>query len=395
MRKLFDLSKKQKKYVVGLMSGTSVDGVDAALVEIENAGTDTKIQLLGFIEYPFPNGMKDFILRNSVKETSNVVDICRLNFLLPHIYTDAIKTLCKDIDFPVEDIDLIGSHGQTIQHLPDKQKTYHYEISSTLQIGDPSVISKSTGIITVGDFRNGDVALGGQGAPLVPYFDYILFHSSKKSRALLNIGGISNFTILNKLGAQEDVLAFDTGPGNMMIDFLAYRLFDENYDKDGAFARRGNFNEDLFNALVTKDDFIEKEPPKSTGREYYGEIFLEELLDEFSGVPKEDFMNTVTKFTAYGIYRNYEKFVQHETEIDELIVSGGGSKNQYLYEQLHKYFEDSVEIKVIDEIGVSSDAKEAICFAVLANETVSGNPSNIPRTTGASKPTSLGKICLP
>jgi anhydro-N-acetylmuramic acid kinase len=395
MQKLIDLSKKQKKYVVGLMSGTSVDGVDAALVEIENNGTDTKLQLLGFIEYPFPEGMKNFILRNSVKETSNVEDICRLNFLLPKIYADAIKTLCKDIDFQMENIDLIGSHGQTIQHLPDKEEIFDYDVSSTLQIGDPSVISKLTGIITVGDFRNADVALGGQGAPLVPYFDYILFHSNEVNRALLNIGGISNFTILNKYGTQEDVLAFDTGPGNMMIDFLASELYGENYDKDGEFARRGKLNEDLFNALVTKDNFIEKEPPKSTGREYYGEVFLRELLEEFKYIPKEDFLNTVTKFTAYGIYRNYEKFVKHETEIDELIVSGGGSKNQYLYEQLYEYFGESVEIKVIDEIGVSSDAKEAICFAVLANETVSRNPSNIPRTTGASKPTTLGKICLP
>jgi anhydro-N-acetylmuramic acid kinase len=377
------------------MSGTSLDGVDVALVEIEGNSTFTKLNLIGFLEYPFPIGLKDKLLKNSVKETSNVEDISQLNFLIPHIYYDAIKTLCEDINFSLDKIDLIGTHGQTIQHLPKKQNYFNYEISSTLQIGDPAVLAKLSGIITVGDFRTGDMALGGEGAPLIPYFDYILFHSHQKNRALLNIGGISNFTILNKEKGLKDVLAFDVGPGNMLIDTVTKKLLNKDFDKDGDIARSGKLNEKLFDALKLNDNFIERNPPKSTGREYYGERFLVELLEIFKDVKNEDWLNTITKFTSYGIYRNYEKFIKDDTKIDELIVSGGGAKNKFLYECLNNDFCDEIEIKIIDDIGVSSDAKEAICFAVLANETISGNPTNIPRTTGALRPTILGKICLP
>lgn len=395
MKQLIELFKKEKKYVIGIMSGTSLDGVDVALVEIEGNSTFTKIDLVGFLEYPFPKGLKNMLLKNSVKESSNVEDLSQLNFLIPNVYFDAINALCENLNFSIDNVDLIGTHGQTIHHLPVKQEYLGYNISSTLQIGDPAVLAKLTDIITVGDFRTGDIALGGEGAPLVPYFDYILFHSHQSNRALLNIGGISNFTILNKeLGLQE-VLAFDTGPGNMLIDTLTKKLFNKDFDKDGEIARSGKFNDSFFKALVSKDSFIEKKPPKSTGREYYGERFLSELLHQFADVSKEDCLHTATMFTAYAIYRNYDKFVKYETEIDELIISGGGAKNKFLYECLTKEFGPDVELKIIDDIGVSADAKEAICFAVLANETISGNPTNIPRTTGASRPTVLGKICLP
>lgn len=394
MEKLIKLSKKDVKYVVGLMSGTSLDGVDVALVEIKNNWIETRINLVGFIEYPFPDGLKSVILRNSQKETSNVEDISQLNFLIPQLYFNAIESLCNQINFDMSKIDLIGTHGQTIHHLPNSTEYYGFTVASTLQIGDPSVLAKLTGKITVGDFRPSDIALGGQGAPLVPYFDFLLFHSNEKNRGLLNIGGISNITILNKEKGQNNVFAFDTGPGNMMIDILMKRFYNKEYDDNGAIACSGKLNEDLLVALITKDNFIEVKPPKSTGREYYGMEFLLPLFDEFKDIPTEDWLHTVTKYTAYSIFRNYEKFIKEETKLDELFISGGGAKNKFLYESLATYFED-VEVKVIDEIGVSSDAKEAICFAVLANETISGNPSNIPRTTGASKPTILGKICLP
>lgn len=395
MKNLINLINQEKKIVIGLMSGTSLDGVDVALVEIEGNSTFTNLNLLGFLEYPFPKGLHNLLLKNSIKESSNVEDISQLNFILPHVYNDAIKTLCSNINFPIDDIDLIGSHGQTIQHLPKKESILGYQISSTLQIGDPAVLAKLTGIITVGDFRTGDIALGGEGAPLVPYFDYIMFHSHKKNRALLNIGGIANFTILNKEKGLKDVLAFDTGPGNMLIDTLSKKLFQKNYDKDGDIAKSGKLNKELLGSLIKQDKFIERKPPKSTGREYYGEVFLKNIFNKFSNIPKEDWLFTVTKFTAYSIYKNYELFVKDETKIDELIVSGGGAKNKFLYQCLSNEFGSNVEVKIINDIGLSSDAKEAICFAVLANETISGNPSNIPRTTGASRPTILGKICLP
>lgn len=395
MKKLFDISSQETKVIAGIMSGTSLDGVDVALIKVDGNGKSTSIELLGYLEYPFPNGLKSILLKNSVKETSNVEDISQLNFLLPNLYYEAIKTLCNDINYDIENIDLIGTHGQTIHHLPTPTEYYNYNIASTLQIGDPAVLAKLSGIITIGDFRTGDVALGGEGAPLIPYFDYIMFHSSSKNRALLNIGGISNFTILNKLKGLDDVLAFDTGPGNMLIDTLTKMLFNKDYDKDGDIARSGNLDENLFASLVEADNYIEKVPPKSTGREYYGELFLTEIMEQNKSVKNEDWLNTVTNFTAYAIHNNYEMFVMDETKVDELIISGGGAKNKFLYELLSQRFGNDVELKVIDDIGISSDAKEAICFGILANEIISDNCTNIPRTTGASRPTVLGKICLP
>ncbi len=395
MLKLLELSKKEKKVVAGIMSGTSVDGVDVAIVEIEGNWIKTKIKLIGFIEHPYPPGLKELILANSVKESSNVYDISQLNFLLPKIYADAIFELLDNLDMSASDIDLIGSHGQTIHHVPNGEESFGRKISSTLQIGDPSVLAKLTGITTVGNFRTADMALKGQGAPLVPYFDYLLFHSNELNRGLLNIGGISNITLLKKGCTQEDVLAFDTGPGNMMIDSLVQRFFGRPYDEDGKITASGTVNEELLNALIVNDLFIEKDPPKSTGREYYGENFYLNLLDEFEQVEKEDWIATVTEFTAYAVHRNYEKFIRNEAELDELLISGGGANNKELTRKIHERFGPSVDVKVIDEIGVTADAKEAICFAVLANETISGNTANIPRSTGAEKATILGQICLP
>jgi len=394
MNKLIELTRKKKKLVIGLMSGTSLDAVDVALVEIEGNGKNTKLTLKGFLEYPFPPEIREIILRNSTPPTSSVDEICKLNFVIPQIYAKAIEELCRNLRCSLKEIDLIGSHGQTIQHLPNDEKWGEYKTSSTLQIGDPSVLAKLTGVVTVGDFRPADIALGGQGAPLVPYFDYLIFGSPDKNRALLNIGGISNITILKKNATQDEIIACDTGPGNMLIDAAAKKFFGINYDPDGTIAAKGQFDEDLFNALVIKDNFIEAPPPKSTGREYYGLEFLESCFEEFADVPPENWLNTLTHFTAYAVYRNYEKFIKPKIVLDELFVSGGGLKNKFLLLKLREFFE-GVEIEDIETIGVSSDAKEAICFAVLANETIAGNPSNIPKATGAKAPTILGKICLP
>lgn len=392
---LIKISEKKKKLAVGLMSGTSLDGVDAVLIEIKNNGIKTRIHQLGFITCPFPAGLKEKLLENSSINSGNVADICRLNFLIALVYADAVKLLCEKSGIPLNKVDFTGSHGQTIHHLPEKEKFFGYKFGSTLQIGDPAVIAKLTGILTIGDFRTGDVALGGQGAPLVPFFDFILFHSVKTSRALLNIGGISNITILNKKGKVSDTFAFDTGPGNMLIDHCAKKFFSTDYDIDGNIAFSGKVNEEFFSALKQRDNFIEKAVPKSTGREYYGKEFLSPLFRKFKKLPNEDIIATVTDFTAYAVFRNYEKFVNQETEIEELYVSGGGAKNKYLIKSLKKYFGKAVDISNVKSLGISPDAKEAICFAVLANETLCGNPSNIPEVTGAAEQTILGKICLP
>ena len=377
------------------MSGTSVDGVDVVLTEISGSGDKTIINQLGFITFPFPKGMRKLILNNAELMGGNVTDICKLNFLIARVYVDGIKLLCKKISFSQNKIDLIGSHGQTIHHLPKKEKMFGYNTNSTLQIGDPSVIAKLAGVLTIGDFRVGDIALNGEGAPLIPYFDYIIFHSSKKNRALLNIGGISNITILRKQAKVENVIAFDTGPGNMLIDLLSKKLFNKNYDKDGKIAKRGKVNPQLFDYLKQLDNFIEKKPPKSTGREYYGKEFVSQITNKFNMLPDQDIIRTATLFTAYAVHRNYEKFISKKTKIDELILSGGGARNPILVSDLKYYFGKSVDIKNVESFGVSSDAKEAICFAVLANETISGKETNIPRVTGARRKTILGKICLP
>lgn len=395
LEELNKLSKKREKYVIGLMSGTSIDGVDVVLTQITGNGINTKIKNLGFLTYPFPKGMRELILRNAETKGGNVTEICKLNFLIARVYVSAIKSLCRKVNFPLNKIDLIGSHGQTVHHLPKKEKLFGIDSSSTLQIGDPSVIAKLTGVLTIGDFRVADVALGGQGAPLIPYFDYIVFHSTNKNRALLNIGGISNFTILNKNFSGDDVKAFDTGPGNMLIDYLTSKFFNKAYDKNGNIAKHGRLNLDLFEFLKSNDNFIERKPPKSTGREYYGKEFLFSLIKKFNKVPPKNIIRTVTKFTAYAIHRNYEKFVKNETEIQELILSGGGAKNLQLVNDIKDCFGETVSVKNIENFGISSDAKEAICFAVMANETISGNETNIPRVTGAIKKTVLGKICLP
>lgn len=394
MKRLTKLQNKQKKLVIGLMSGTSVDGIDAALVEIKGSGINTKIKQLFFKTYPYPKGLKELILKNSLRDTSNVEDICRLNFLIGKLFAKAAINLCKDFGISINKIDLIGSHGQTIHHLPQKIKLFSEEIKSTLQIGDPAVIAKLTGVPTVGDFRTGDMALDGEGAPLVPYFDFIVFRSEKISRALLNIGGISNITLLKKNCKVEDVIAFDTGPGNMMIDYLMTKFFNKKFDKDGKIAFKGKVNQDLFNKIFERDSFVKMKPPKSTGRELYNQSFVDDLIKDFSFIPPEDIITTFSEYTAFATYFNYEKFLKRKSIISELLVSGGGSNNLYIMERLKKYFGDKIKVKKLESELLDVDSKEAVCFALFANETISENPINIPSVTGAKKRTILGKICL-
>jgi anhydro-N-acetylmuramic acid kinase len=392
MEKLIKLFSKKEKLVIGLMSGTSVDGIDVVLIKVTGNGTDTKFDQLEFETYPFPAGFKEFVLKNSIADTSNVEDICRLNMLYPQLYAEAIFKLCDKAKIKISDIDLIGTHGQTIHHLPKLHSMFGYNVKATLQIGCPSALAKLTGVVTVGDFRNADMAMGGEGAPLVPYFDYIIFGSKTMNRGLLNIGGIGNITILPKICTVKDVFAFDTGPGNMIIDGFMKKYYNRGFDEDGKIASTGKLNERLFN-FMKGHLFFAKKPPKSTGREVFGEKYIEEILIIDSKITNEDLIRTVTELTAWSIYENYKLYVQKETVIEELLVSGGGAHNKFMMSLLQKYFE-GVKVMKIEEYGFSSDAKEAICFAILANETVSGNPANVPRTTGAKESVILGKICV-
>ncbi len=391
MSRLAKLIRKKKRLVVGIMSGTSVDSLDAVLVEISGTGTSTRFRQRAFVSHAYPKGYREFVLKNSLPGSGTVDVLTSLNFLIAHYIADAVKAVARKGRVALADIDLIGSHGQTVQHIPVPREMYGRRIASTLQLGDPSVIAKLTGIVTVGNFRPADMALGGEGAPLIPYYDYVAFRSPVKNRLLLNIGGIANITSLPAGCAVKDVLAFDTGPGNMVIDALAMELFGLPCDRGGRIASRGKIHTDLISDLL-RHPYLRRTPPKSTGRELFGRHFVDAVLAKARGVRKEDLIATLSEFTPLTVYQQYTRFLRRRLpKIDELVVSGGGTKNAYLMEALRRYFQPA-KILTSDSLGVSSDAKEALCFAILANETISGTASNIPSVTGASAPTILGTI---
>ena len=392
MSSLARIVAKKSRLVVGLMSGTSVDCIDAALISITGSGTSMKFKQLAFVSYPYPIGFREYVLKNSLPGTGSVDTISTLNILIAQFFVDAVKAVARKARIPLTTIDLVGSHGQTVHHLPTAQQLFGKSVRSTLQIGDPSTIAKLTGIVTVGDFRTGDMALGGQGAPLVPYFDFLAFRSAKRSRALLNIGGIANITLLPKNCSVRDVLAFDTGPGNMIIDALMKRLYGKEFDPNGVSASSGRILTDVIRFMLAHP-YLKQAPPKSTGREVFGKMFVDEILRRTRGARKQDVIATVTEFTPLTIYQQYAQFLRKRCRPDELIVSGGGAHNGYIMDALRRYFA-SAKIMTSDELGISSDSKEAVCFAILANETISGNPSNVPGVTGARTPAILGKICL-
>ena len=307
------------------------------------------------------------------------------------IFADAVLKLLRKNRMAALNVDLIGSHGQTIHHLPGKEDFLGYRMKSTMQIGDPSVIANLTGITTVGDFRIADCAVDGDGAPLVPYLDHLLFADKKKSRGLLNIGGISNITILPKSSPLSSVFAFDTGPGNMLIDGLMYHLYHKKFDKNAQIAKKGAVVPKLFEWLL-QDTVYRQNPPKSTGREHYGQQFQKKLLKAAKGLNSADVIRTATEFTAYSIWYNYQNFIESKCRIDELIISGGGAENPLIKSTLSNYFK-GVKVIPLKQFGVSTQNKEAVLFAVLANECIAGNAANMRSVTGSTKNVILGKIC--
>lgn len=392
MAKLVALQKKRTKLIVGLMSGTSADGIDAALVRVSGSGVGTRLTQLAFETYPYPAGLRNLILQNSLPGTGSVDLLCELNILVAHFFADAVKKIALKARIRLADIDLIGSHGQTVHHLPQPKRIFTKTIRSGLQIGDPSTIAKITGITTVGDFRTGDMAVGGQGAPLVPYFDYLMFRSKTKNRILLNLGGIGNFTALPRRCKVGDVVAFDIGPANMVIDALMLELYGKKFDRNGSIAQSGWVSADLLSELMAHP-YFKQWPPKSTGREMFGNLILPQILKHRRTLEKEDLIATVTRWAALSVFDQYKRFIEKRMSADEVLVSGGGSHNRSVMTGLQEYFHP-VPVKAIESIGFSSDAKEAVCFAILANETITEHPSNVPGVTGASRPVVLGKICL-
>jgi len=387
--KLNLLIRKKTRFVVGLLSGTSIDGIDAVLIKITGSGIKTKVKVIDFLTFKIPSRIKFSVLKNSDVKTAKLDEICRLNVILGKLFANAVKKIQRRNNSIK--IDLIGSHGQTIHHLPQKTNFHLYKVKSTLQIGDAAVIANLSGITTVGDFRAADCAVEGEGAPLIPFLDYILFRSNEHNRALLNIGGISNITVLPKACKKEEVIAFDTGSGNMLIDGLMQKFYGKSYDNDGKIAQKGLIDKKLFSFLL-KDKYFKQKPPKSTGREHYGKDFISIILKQSGKIPKQNIIRTVTEFTAYSIWYNYIKFIRPKVIIDELIVSGGGANNPILIKCLKKLMK-GVKINKMNSLGINADSKEAVLFAVLANECISGNTANMKSVTGSKKDVILGKIC--
>ncbi|MCL2560511.1 MAG: anhydro-N-acetylmuramic acid kinase AnmK [Turicibacter sp.] len=379
------------KYAVGLMSGTSLDGVDAALVEITGSGTDTKVKVIDFMTTPFTQAERDKIGLSLAPDTSNVAQICSLNFELGYQFAAAVKQLCAKNDLALSELSFIGSHGQTIYHQPVAAGD---DVASTLQIGEPAVIAYETNTLVVSNFRTMDVAAGGQGAPLVPYTEWILYRDSAKSRLLQNIGGIGNVTVMPAGAELADVFAFDTGPGNMIIDALCERLFQRSYDEGGELAAKGCVNETLLAECMAMP-YVTTPPPKTTGRELFGGQFVDKLIAQHSEMDKCDLLATMTMFTAKTMALNYELFIFPRYDIDEVIIGGGGSYNKALVGMLRELLVGKCEVFVGEDIGHSSEAKEAVAFAVLANETINRNASNVPRATGANEAVVLGNVTYP
>ncbi len=375
------------------MSGTSADGIDAAVVRFTRATRGYRLELLGFRTYAYPPGFRRLLLRNSDPATAALDELSTLNILTAELFSDALLRLLASLRLSPGEIGFIGSHGQTVGHFPAPRKCFGHQIRSTLQIGHPSVIAKRTGVTTVGDFRIGDIAVGGSGAPLVPLCDHLLHASPTLNRAALNIGGIANVTVLPRGAPSGGVLAFDTGPGNMLIDRLTERFFSKPFDRDGAIARRGSIVPALLKRM-SRHPYLKLAPPKSTGREMFGDGYLARLLKEFGREKPEDLVATATEFTALSVYLNHRLHLRKRDFPEELIVSGGGARNAYLLDALRRYFHPA-RVMVSDEAGIPSDAKEAICFALLAWRTLRGQSGNLPSVTGARRPSVLGVICPP
>lgn len=374
---------KKALNVIGIMSGTSFDGVDCVLCKIN---PDLKYSVIAKKIYKYPLLIKKEIFK-IIKGIGTIKELCELNFILGNFYAECAIKLCEENNFDMKDVDLISSHGQTVYHNPSTERLSGYSKNSTLQIGELSCIAKKTGVITVGDFRTCDMALGGQGAPLIPFFDRIIFSNKNKNLGIQNLGGIANITILGKNG---EFSAFDNAPANALVDLAMRNFFNKEYDDAGQIGLSVPYNKEILNYIYEIDDFVKQPPPKSTGKEYYGEDFLSKTV-KYKSVSNEIFIATLSAYTGFAIAKSIENF--SPVKIDEIIISGGGVKNKAII----KYIKDFTKIKVSvsEDYGISNDFKEAVAFAILGYQRFFGASNNEPDITGAKEKTSMGKIVLP
>jgi anhydro-N-acetylmuramic acid kinase len=393
--------------VAGLMSGTSADGIDVAIIDLG----PRKLDLLAFDMFPYSRPMREAIFRLFDARTSSADQVSAMNVAVGECFAEALVRLARRHRIPLDSIDLVGSHGQTIWHEPDGRMIGGRRVRSTLQIGEPSVIAQRTGITTVADFRPGDLAAGGQGAPLVPLTDLILFGHPIRTRAIQNIGGIANVTYLPKTGpinrvrpyflfdrinvperSVAKVLAFDTGPGNMIIDRTMQIISGgrKAFDENGQLAARGKPDEAVLAELM-RHPYLRRRPPKTTGREMFGRQFTDELCARLrkQRLAPADIVATVTAFTARSIADAYRRFLPGQ--VDDVVLCGGGARNATLTAMLAGALAPA-KVMPMDELGIDADAKEAVSFAILAVATYLGSPGNVPAATGAKRRVVLGKI---
>jgi len=379
--------------VAGVMSGTSADGVDVALVRITPAATSPRLKLIAHHATSYSSSLRKAVLAAMNAQRTSTAELARLNWRLGIAYAEAVRDALKN--HPVK-LDLIGCHGQTIYHQAKAAPYLARQIACTWQIGEPALIARRIGVPVVSNFRPADMAAGGQGAPLVPLLDFTLFAHPNRARVLQNIGGIGNLTVIPPGAHAEKLIAFDTGPGNMIIDALMAQLFGKKYDRDGATANRGR----ILNSVVKtalRQPYFEKAPPKSSGREQFGAEFTATFLRacKQSGGKAADAIATATALTAESITLAFDRFVQPLTlngPVD-FIVSGGGSRNRILMAMLRQRLERrGCKVMLSDQAGIPSQAKEAVAFALLAWQTWHGLPGNLPAATGARRPAILGEI---
>ena len=384
-----ELWSKPARLVVGLMSGTSADGIDAVLTRITGSGLSTQVEQLGFYFLPFDTGTRRAILEICGGSVGGTKEVCLLGTHLGRLYAQAVRELLTATG--VEKVDLIGSHGQTVYHIPEAMDYLGTAIRGTLQIGDPSFLAEEFGCPVVSDFRIRDMAAGGLGAPLVPYTEFLLYRSETEDVALQNIGGIGNVTLLPAGCTLEEVTAFDTGPGNMVMDALVMKLTDGKlgYDDGGRLAASGRVIPSLLEWMLA-DPYLDRKPPKTTGREYYGAEYVERLLAQ-GDYPLVDVLTTATAFTARTIALSLRRFAPRMPH--RLVVGGGGSRNPTLLRFLREALPE-VTVQIQEDLGLDSDAKEAVAFALLANEALFGSCNNAPSATGAKHGVVMGRINL-
>jgi len=373
--------------IVGLMSGTSLDGVDAVLIEITGGIPPEHWQVCAFVTRPYTSSERERIAA-LLRDKISLPALVTANMWLGELFAEAALAVIHAAGFTPDEVDAIASHGQTVWHIPP----HDHASGGTLQIGEPCVIAERTGILTVADFRPRDMAAGGQGAPLVPFADYLLFRNETQSMAILNIGGIANVTYLPCACQPGDVVAFDTGPGNMIIDALVTRATGGllTYDRDGAIAASAKVSQPLLTELCRHPYFAEC-PPKSTGRETFGEGYADALWHSDTSISHEELIATVTAFTAESIAGAVRRFLLSRGPLDRIILGGGGAFNPTLTQMLRERLPE-VPLVTLEDIGISSDAKEAMAFALLGHATLCGVPNNMPSATGAEHPVILGKI---